>query len=125
MVITEELAVHRVGPADIANFRLKKGDKKLHVPGISVLLGGSPEDAVAQMLRAYWDRGKYSRIHKLAESVSSATVDAIRKAGFDVIWAPTSHFHNHGRIIHVSGIVGFSDELLLPLLRSFLTKAVT
>ena len=36
----------------------------------------------------------------------------VRGANFEVVPDPTSRFPNHARLIHSSGVVGFSDENL-------------
>ncbi len=111
--------VHRIGGGPIENLRLKPKEQSLIPPGISVFLGGTSQEAAAQMRRAFPDPRKYQRLHALAATVGSATVEAIRQAGFEVIPDPTTRFPNHARVVHRQGNAGFSDEALAQLAQAF------
>ncbi|MCI0376668.1 MAG: hypothetical protein L0215_03600 [Gemmataceae bacterium] len=117
--LSEDLAVHRIGGKSLANLQLKEKEKKLDPPGISIHLGGTPEETVAHYLDAYPDPVRYSNILKLAKRVATATVKVIRAAGFDVLPVRTTKFPNHGRIIHPQGVPGFEDPELQKLARMF------
>jgi hypothetical protein len=60
-------------------------------PGISVLLGGSPQAAAVQMRHAFPKSRKWNQA---AQQVGTATVAAIRQAGFEIVPDPTSRFAN-------------------------------
>jgi hypothetical protein len=107
--------VHRIGGRAIANLRLKPRERALTPPGISVLIGGTPQEAADQMRQAF---PRAQGLHQAARTVGSAVVDAIRQAGFDVIAVPTGNLPNHGRIIHPLGAAGFIDEALEELSRA-------
>jgi len=109
--------VHRLGGGELANLRLKASERALAPPGISVFLGGTAQEAADQMRGVFRDKRKYQRLHRLAATVGSATIEVIRQAGFDVIPDPTSRFVNHGRIIHPRGEAGFDDASLAKLAR--------
>jgi hypothetical protein len=47
------LVVHRIGGGAVANLRLKPRERSLTPPGISVILGGTPQDAADQMRQAF------------------------------------------------------------------------
>ena len=47
--IADDVVVHRIGGGSIANLRLSPPDLQETPPGISVLLGGTPQEAAAQM----------------------------------------------------------------------------
>ena len=105
--------VHRVGGGDEKNLGLKPAEAKLNPPGISVLIGGTPADTAADFRRVF---GPRSSLGRLASTVGTAEIEQIRKAGFDVIPAPTKNFPNHGRIIHpTQGAAGFTPENLQKL----------
>lgn len=101
--------VHRIGGGGVDNLSLKPKEQLLSPPGFSVLVGGTAEEAAEQMRQAFPDAIKFSQIHRLAEVVGSATVAAIRQAGFDIVLAPSEKFPNHTRIIHPEGLAGFSE----------------
>jgi hypothetical protein len=101
------------------NLTLKPAEEKLDPPGISVLIGGTPEQAAADMRRVF---GPRSTLGKLARVVGTAAIEAIRASGFDVIAAPTNNFPNHGRLIHPPGIAGFTPENLARLATVFANK---
>src|SRR5271157_4014957 len=98
--LTPETAVCRIGGGSIANLRLKPAEEALRPPGFSVLLGGAPGDAAEQMRQAFPDPRKFARLHLLTETVGTATVAAIRAAGFDVLPDPSTKVPNHARIIN-------------------------
>jgi hypothetical protein len=85
-------------------------------PGISVFLGGSPEDAVEQVRDTFPNA---TRLLEASSIVGTATVAAIRQAGFDVISIPTRHFPNHARLVHSEGVSGFCEANLGQLVRVF------
>jgi hypothetical protein len=109
-------AVHRVGGGQVGNLRPSPLDQQENPPGISVLLGGTPQEAAARMRQAFpksrkWQQGSHT--------VGTATAAAIRAAGFEVLPDPTSRFPNHGRLIHPAGLAGFTDENLEGLSQAF------
>lgn len=108
--------VHRIGGGGVANLRLSPLDQQEAPPGLSVLLGGTPQAAAGQMRRAFPGSRKW---RQTAGTVASATADALRKAGFEVIPDPTSRFPNHGRLIHPAGAAGFTDANLAVLAKAF------
>jgi hypothetical protein len=110
---------HRIGGGDASNLTLKPAEEKLDPPGISVLLGGTPEQAAADMRRVF---GPRSTLGRLARVVGTAEIKAIREMGFDVIAAKTDNFPNHGRLIHLCGIAGFTPENLAKLATVFANK---
>lgn len=85
-------------------------------PGISVFLGGKPIEAAEQVCEAFPNA---NRLLAAARTVASATAEAIRQAGFDVIVVPTRHFANHGRLTHPVGEAGFDDKNLNVLAQVF------
>jgi len=108
--------IHRIGGGGADNLALKPGEEALNPPGISVLQGGSPADAAAQMRRAFPNA---TGLHKAAECVGTTCAAKIRSAGFDIIPDPTNKFPNHHRIIHPDGAAGFTPENLEKLSRQF------
>ena len=114
--ISPETAVHRVGCGNVANLRLSPLDEKQIPPGISVLLGGTPQEAAVQMRRAFPGSRKWREI---AHMVGTTTAAAIREAGFEIVPDPTTRFPNHARLIHPSGVAGFTDENLEALAATF------
>jgi hypothetical protein len=111
-----EIVVHRIGGASVENLRLKSKEKTLVPPGISVLLGGTPEKVREDVRRAFPNA---AALLEAAETVGRATVGAIRQTGFDVIADPTRHFANHARLVHPKGIDGFTDANLAELSKVF------
>ena len=114
--ITPDTVVHRVGGGSVANLRLSPLDAQQTPPGISVLLHGTPQEAAAQMRRAFPGSRKW---RATAHTVGTTTAAAIREAGFDVVPDPTTRFPNHGRLIHPQGVVGFTDEHMVTLAATF------
>lgn len=51
--IAPETIVHRVGGGSVENLRLSSIDIQQTPPGISLLVGGTPQEAAAQMLSAF------------------------------------------------------------------------
>jgi len=98
--------IHRIGSVSVAGLRPKPAELAVTPPGISVLVGGTPAEAVAQM-RAVYPRSKK---WMTATTVGTATVDQVRAAGFEVIADPTPNFPNHARIVHPLGAAGFTDQ---------------
>ena len=107
---------HRIGGGDASNLTLKPAEEKLDPPGISVFIGGTPEQAAADMRRVF---GPRSTLGRLARVVGTAEIKAIRSIGFDVIAVPTNNFPNHGRLIHQCGVAGFTAENLKKLATVF------
>jgi hypothetical protein len=102
--LAPDTVLHRIGGAGVSNLELSAFDKKEIPPGISVLLGGTPQEAANQMRKAFPKSRKWQKV----QTVATATVIAVCQTGFDVIPDPTARFPNHGRLIHPQGIVGFS-----------------
>jgi hypothetical protein len=114
--IGPDTVVHRVGGGNLANLRLSPLDRQQIPVGISVLLGGRPEEAAAQMRSAFPNSRKW---RTTSQTVGSTTVAAIRRAGFEVVPDATSRFPNHARLIHPQGEVGFEDANLELLAQTF------
>ena len=119
--LAADIVVHRIGGAQVANLHLKPKEQALEPPGISVFLGGTPQEAAAQMRRAFPDPKKYRRLHEQSAIVGSTTVQAVHAAGFDVVPDPTARFPNHARLIHRQGVDGFADDSLEVLSQAFIT----
>ena len=120
--ISAPTSVHRIGGASLENLRLKSKERTLDLPGISVFLGGTPQEA-AQLMRTTFPNA--TRLSAAAEQVATSTVGEIWRAGFDIFVAPTRYFPNHARLIHADGAIGFSDENLLRLAQVFRTTTGT
>ena len=110
------LAIHRVGGGSVANLRPSALDQQEDPPGLSMLLGGTPREAAAQMRRAFPKSRKWQQSSQI---VGTATAAAIRAAGFEILPDPTARFPNHGRLIHPDGLAGFTDENLEKLSQVF------
>jgi hypothetical protein len=108
--------IHRIGGASVANLRLKPREATLNPSGISVIEAATPGDAANEIRTGL---PKATNLHKLAETIGSATREAIRAAGFDVISAPTALLPNHHRIVHPDGAAGFNDVNLTRLAEAF------
>ncbi len=117
MPLADEVVVHRVGGADVANLRLKPGEAALVPPGVSTLTGGDAQTAADSMRRVYAKAKKW----KGPLAMGTATAAAIRAAGFDVIADPTPNFPNHARVVHPAGVGGFTDANLHQLSATFVT----
>jgi hypothetical protein len=117
--IAPATAVHRIGGASVANLQLKPSEHTLQPPGISVLLGGTPQEAANLIRAAFPDPVQHARLHAEATSVGSTTAAAIRQAGFEVVPAPTRRLRNHGRLIHPQGTAGLTEANREQLSRVF------
>jgi hypothetical protein len=116
-----DASCHRIGGGNPSNLKLRPAEEKLHPPGISVLIGGTPEQAAADFRRVF---GPHSSLGTKAGVIGTAVIDAIRNAGFDVVEDPSNHFPSHGRLIHpTDGAAGFNDENLLRLSDAFTNRA--
>jgi hypothetical protein len=113
--ISADTVLHRIGGSAISNLRLSVLDETLNPPGISVLLGGTPQAAANQMRAAFPRSRKWNAAH----AVGTSTAAAIRGAGFELVPDPTTRFANHARLIHPAGVVGFTDENLKALAQTF------
>lgn len=114
--LTPETVAHRIGGGSIANLRLSLLEQELTPPGISLLLGGTPEGAATQMRQAFPSSRKWRQD---AQTVGTSTAATIRQAGFELVPDPTSRFPNHARLIHPHGVAGFTDTNLARLARAF------
>jgi anthranilate phosphoribosyltransferase len=112
MTLPDDVIVHHVGGAELVNLRLGPLDAAQTPPGLSILAGGTPQEAADTMRRVFKNSKKWQR---LAGTVASATVRAIRAAGFEVIDLPTGALTNHARIVHPNGLGGFTDTELADL----------
>lgn len=108
--------VHRIGGASVPNLRLKPAERKLNPPGISVLRADTPGKAAAEMREAYPEA---TGLHETARAIGSATLAAVREAGFEVLPNRTRRLPNHHRLVHPAGEAGFSDENLARLTAAF------
>jgi hypothetical protein len=115
--VIQNAPCHRIGGGEPSNLKLKAAEAKLNPPGISVLVGGTAQQAAADFRRVF---GPQSTLGKKAAVVGTAALDRIRAAGFDVIEDPSSNFPNHGRLIHpTEGAAGFAGENLERLTQAF------
>jgi hypothetical protein len=114
--LSPDTVVHRVGGGGLENLRLSPLDSQLKPPGISVLLGGSPQDAAQQMRQAF---SKSKKWREASKTVGTITAAALRQAGFDIIPDPTDRFPNHARLVHPEGVDGFTDANLDALTQAF------
>ena len=53
MSVSGDDVAHRIGGADASNLTLKPAEERLDPPGISVLIGGTPEQAAADFRRVF------------------------------------------------------------------------
>jgi hypothetical protein len=113
---TEMKDIHRIGGGQVENRRLKPREASLTPTGISVLRSPSPGDAAGQIRAAFPEA---LDLHEAAKVIGSTTVEAILKAGFDIIPNPTRKLPQHHRIIHRDGALGFNDENLTRLSEVF------
>ena len=60
--------IHRVGGNELENLQLKPAEAKLSPPGISVLKGGTPQDAAKQMREAF---PKATKLHEASRTVAT------------------------------------------------------
>lgn len=100
-------AIHRIGGGGLESLRLKQRERSLVPPGISVLRGGTPQEAARQVRDAFPNA---TRLHRAAETIGTTAIDEIRAAGFDIIPDPSRKLPNHHRIVHPDGAAGFDDE---------------
>jgi hypothetical protein len=114
--IRTDSLVHRIGGSGVDNLRLKLPERKLNPPGISVFVCETAEEAAYQVREAF---PHATRLLEASRTVASATVEAIRQIGFDVISNPTRRFANHARLVHSEGVAGFADENLKRLTAAF------
>ncbi len=119
IALPDDVVVHRLGGAAVANLRLKPGEVTLTPPGISTHVGGTPGEAVDNM-RAVYNRSKK---WQGPQTVATTTAVDIRSAGFDVIADPTPNFPNHARVVHPNGVAGFTDDNLRRLAAAFVTTS--
>lgn len=108
--------IHRIGGARVENLRLKPRETTLSPPGISVIKAPSPA-AAAEEIRTGLPRAR--QLHQQARTIGSATEEAIRAAGFEVIPARSAALPNHHRLIHPQGAAGFNDANLARLAEAF------
>jgi hypothetical protein len=113
--MNDETLIHRIGPNTIENFELNAREKRIPPFGISVLIGGSPEQAAKDMITAINSK----RMRELTKSVSTASLKQIRSVGFDVVSSPTPNFPNHGTLLHSQGSAGFAYDHLESLVDVF------
>ncbi len=109
-------AVHRIGGGNVPNLRLSALDQKQEPPGISTLLGGTPQEAAEQMRKAFPKSRKWSDV---VHVVGTSNAAAVRQAGFEIAPDPTGRFPNHARLYHPEGIAGFTDPRLEFLAKTF------
>ena len=114
--LPDDTPVHRIGGRLLGNLRLKPSEKRFKQPGFSVLLGGTPHEAGATIRGAY---PAATRLHDEAKVIASSTVGRIRAAGFEVLAVASDRLANHGRVVHSTGLAGFSDEKLNALSQVF------
>jgi len=114
--IAPDTVVHRVGGGAVANLRLSPIDARESPPGISVLLGGTPQEAADQMRRVFPRSRKWQAA---AKTVGTTNAAAIRNAGFAIVPNSTDRFPNHARVIHANGVAGFTDQNLAVLAAAY------
>jgi hypothetical protein len=114
-ILAPDIVLHRIGGARVSNLELSALDRQEIPPGISVLLGGTAQEAANQMRKTFPKSRKWQKI----QTVATATVVAVRQAGFDVIGDATGRFPNHARLIHPLGEAGFSVLNLQALAKVF------
>ncbi len=117
--VAPETAVYRVGGAGAANLQLKPSEHALQPPGISVLLGGTPQEAADLIRSAFPDPVQHARLHAEAARVGTTTAADLRQAGFEIVPAPTRRLPNHGRLTHPEGAAGFTEANLELLSQVF------
>lgn len=114
--IAPETVAHRIGGGHVINLSLSPLDAQQTPPGISMLLGGTPQEAAAQMRLAFPRSRKWQ---EAAQTVGTTTAARIREAGFEIVPDPTMRFPNHARLIHPRGVSGFTGEALATLAATF------
>jgi hypothetical protein len=110
--VADDAVIHRIGGAGVPNLRLKPAERGLSPPGFSISIGGTADEAAAEIRALFPTSRKWALT---AGTVASATAGAIRAAGFDVVRAPSAAQPDHGRIIHPAGVAGFTDANLTRL----------
>ncbi|MGP0062911.1 MAG: hypothetical protein ACLQGP_04815 [Isosphaeraceae bacterium] len=108
--------LHRIGGGSLENLRIKPQEARMNPPGISLLKSPTPSEAANLMRRAFPEA---SGLCQAAKIVGSASIEGIRSAGFQGIPNPTKKLPNHHRLIHPSGVSGFTDENLKRLSEAF------
>ena len=108
--------IHRIGGGSVENLRLKPREAALDLPGISVIKA-STTDSASREIRAGLPRAK--KLHEQAKTIGTASEEAIRSVGFDIIPAPSAALPNHHRIIHPDGVAGFNEANLARLAEVF------
>lgn len=117
-VLPDELVVHRVGGASIADLSLKPSETTLKPPGFSLLCGGSAAEAAEAMRR------QFPRMAPRGQTVvGSTTVGQVRAAGFDVRKNATVRFPQHARLVHPNGLTGFTTVNIQLLTQCFAETA--
>jgi hypothetical protein len=117
-VSTEEVGTtsvryfHRIGGGEIQNLRLKPKEAKLTIPGISMILANSPEEAVRIFRSAF---PEFLELQEAAKTIGTTTEELIRSVGFAIMHKPSRKVVVHYRLIHPDGAIGFSDENLARL----------
>ncbi len=110
--VADDAVIHRIGGAAVANLRLKPAERGLNPPGFSITIGGTAEEAAAEIRALFPTSRKWA---STSGTVASATAGVIRAAGFDVVRTPSVAQPDHGRIIHPAGVAGFTDASLTRL----------
>jgi hypothetical protein len=113
------LDIHRIGGGTVDNLRLKPREARLSMPGISVIRCDTPEEAAQQMRTTF---PHASGLNAAATTIGSTSGGLIRAAGFDIIHVPSASLPNHYRIVHPSGVAGFTDENLARLEAAFVNS---
>lgn len=108
--------IHRIGGGTVENLRSKPREAALGVPGISVIKAPTPGDA-ARGIRAAFPKAR--GLHEQARTIGTASEEAIRSTGFDLIATPSTALPNHHRITHPEGAAGFQDDNLAKLAEAF------
>ena len=85
-------------------------------PGISILLGGTPQQEATQMRQAFPRSRKWRRT---AHTVGTTTAAALRQVGFEIVPDSTPRFSNHARLTHLDGVAGFTHANLERLAQTF------
>jgi RHS repeat-associated protein len=105
--VPDSFPVNRIGGGSAENLALKPREATLNPPGISVLQGGTPQEAAATMRQAFPNA---TGIQQQASTVGSATAKDVRAAGFDLKVNPSKKLPTHVRLTHPKGEKGFSPE---------------
>ncbi len=117
---TQKDVCHRIGGGHVGNLALRPQEANLHPPGVSVLIGGTAEQAATDWRAVFPKPGPSAK----ASVIGVAEIEKLRVLGFDVIDVPTPNFPNHGRLIHPAlGEAGFTPENLQRLSNVFTDRA--